>query len=59
MVNHDLVLSEPDDTLTIGIVRRQLAEVSQSEAWGVSKALEKSAKDKDPAVSSSKVSKTN
>ena len=53
VVNHDLVFSEPDDPLTIGIVRRQLAEVSQSEALrGVSKAVEKSGKDKDPTVPS-------
>merc|ERR1711965_254690 len=58
VVSHDLAFSEPDDPLTIGIVRRQLAEVSKSEALrGVSKAVEKLGKDEDAAVTSPKVSK--
>ena len=32
VVNHDLVFSEPDDPFTIGIVRRQLAQMPRGEA---------------------------
>ena len=57
VVNHDLVFSEPDDPLTIGIVRRQLAEVSQSEALrGVDKRVAKSGKEKESVVPTPKVS---
>ena len=57
VVNHDLVFSEPDDPLTIGIVRRQLAEVSQSEALrGVDKRVAKSGKEKESVVPTPNVS---
>ena len=59
VVNHDLVFSEPDDPFTVGIVRRQLAQMSQGEELkGACEGVERSKEDDGQKSSSSEKKRT-